>query len=226
MVVRCEGEAWNVHRVVLASMSKYFARACAGNFLVRWNLSLCWVTADFYTQEGNLHAIKLHEDNPEMVHQMLFSFYDHDYEDDTSGKNPLDFNVGMYAIADKYDVSLLKDLAEMKFSAALLKYNSTMIQHLVKAIKVIYTTTLNSDRRLRQCLFPVLKTEGQSLRKDKQIEELLRSGFADGDFTMDMIDAQLGSGWTHCRDCGKVLSPPERSTIGRCSQCIKRLQGW
>ena len=57
---------------------------------------------------------------------MLSYFYDRNYEDNTNGKNPLEFNAGMYAIADKYDVPLFKGLAEMKFSAAIVKYNTTM----------------------------------------------------------------------------------------------------
>ena len=76
--------------------------------------------------------IKLHEENPEMVYQMLSCFYDRDYEDNINGKNPLDFNAGMYAIADK-------DLAEMKFLAAIVKHNTTMTPHLVKAIKIVYS---------------------------------------------------------------------------------------
>lgn len=135
MVVRCEGETWNVHRVILASSPSYFAKACEGNFLVRPELDLCRGSADCISRR----AIKLREDDSEMVHQMLSCFYDRNYEDNTNGKNPLDFNAVMYAIADKYDVPLLKDLAEMKFSAAIIKYNTKMTPRLVKAIKIIFT---------------------------------------------------------------------------------------
>ena len=119
---------------------------------------------------------------PEMIYQMLSCFYDRNYEDDTNCKNPLDFNAVMYAIADKYDVPLLKDLAEMKFSAAIVKRTTTMTPHLVKAIKIVYSKFQQTTTAMSHSCFQGLWSEsGKQSRDCGGVEIRVRGrGFHDG----------------------------------------------
>jgi len=58
-------------------------------------------------------VITLQGDHPDLVQQMIFFLYACDY---WGIHKPLDFNPAMYAIAAKYDVVGLKELARNKFA--------------------------------------------------------------------------------------------------------------
>ena len=76
-------------------------------------------------------------------------FYTHDYQVDDIGKAPFMAHASVYAIADEYGVGLLKDLAAGNFSLALKD-----ILSLIAAIEVVYTSTLGSNRGLKDCIEP------------------------------------------------------------------------
>lgn len=91
-------------------------------------------------------------------------------------------------MADKYDIPFLKDLSTATFQAQL--DGSIMVTpRFLKAVKTIYTTTLSSDRRLRDLLIPVLQQHRNALNRDAGFLDLIKSGFADGDFALDCIAA-------------------------------------
>ena len=120
---------------------------------------------------------------------MISFCYTQDYQDTDCGKDPISYNPAMYAMGDKYDIQLLKDLATIKFKASLRDFDVYMTPSLLKAIAVIYNTTLPSDRTLRDAIKPVLKANKSFLRKVEQFMDLIRTTFADGDLTVDVIDA-------------------------------------
>jgi len=86
-----------------------------------------------------------HEDDPAMIGSMLCFIYRYDYPESNGTQEPLSFNAGVYAMGDKYDVTLLKVLAEIKLSATLAGFTMFMTTALVQATSVIYNTTLSSD---------------------------------------------------------------------------------
>ena len=66
-------------------------------------------------KEGLSRVIKLEEDDPTMVKQMLESFYSCDYDDSAhSTQSDSEFNARMYALADKYGIEDLKELSKHK----------------------------------------------------------------------------------------------------------------
>lgn len=97
----------------------------------------------------------------------------------------------MYAIADKYNVPLLKDLACEKFAAVLKDVQTTRQFNLidfVDAIEIIYTSTLSSYRGLRDAILPTLLTFKDELRKNQGFVDLITSNLGEGDFALEVID--------------------------------------
>ena len=119
--------------------------------------------------------------------ETLRACYTNIYDDSVSGDNKLDFNARMYAMADKYDIPFLKNLSKNMFKAQL--DAPLNIPHFLDAFQIIYTSTLNSDRGLRDLLSPFLIRHRIPLSKDEVFLDLVRSGFADGDFAVDVIAA-------------------------------------
>ena len=93
----------------------------------------------------------------------------------------------MYGLADKYDIPFLKELSKGRFQARL---DGVMdIPRFLTAVQTIYTTTLGSDRGLRDLVVPVLKKHRSALNKNERFLDLIKSGLADGDFAADVIAA-------------------------------------
>lgn len=169
------------------------------------------------------------------MYVMLRYMYARDYSDGSeniqprnANKNPaLAFNASMYALADKYDVKLLKVLAEDKFAAALDRSQVAHIPDLVNAIKIVYTTTLSSDRCLRDCLKPIFKRCRDELFHTQSFMDLFKNGFADGELAMDTIRAWVDFSdegeqvpWARtycCANC--LLQPDETFDVITCEQC-------
>ena len=119
---------------------------------------------------------------------LLRYFYAHDYHVDGNGKPPLVAHARVYAIADKYSVGLLKDLAVCNFELALENVNAAALPSFIAAVEVIYSTTLSSDRGLRDCIEPTLANYCQELRDSDEFMALIRSGLGDGDFAVEVMD--------------------------------------
>jgi len=82
---------------------------------------LILVNECLFYQESVEGVIKLDHDDPFVLQAMLHWMYKSTYDDD-NGNNPsrcsaIVFNVQVYAIANKYNVSELKDLALASFTA-------------------------------------------------------------------------------------------------------------
>ena len=123
---------------------------------------------------------------------LLRYFYAHDYHIDDTGKPPLVAHARVYAIADKYRVGLLKDLAVCNFSLALVNIQAAAIPSFIAAIEVIYSTTLGSDRGLRDCIRTKLLEFRQVLRDSDDFMALILSGLGDGEFAVEVIDVWGG----------------------------------
>ena len=122
-----------------------------------------------------------------MLHQVLKACYSGTYDDSVGSDNKLDFTARIYATAENNDIPFLKTLAGVNFRAQLKEPMDT--PRFRKAVQTIYTTTLSSDRGLRDLLVPVLRKHGHTLSKDDGYLNLIKSGFADGDFVADVIAA-------------------------------------
>ena len=136
--------------------------------------------------------IELKEEDPQYASILLRYFYAHDYQIDDHGKPPLVAHARVYAIADRYGVGLLKDLAVAKFSLALTNTKTADIPSFISAIEVVYTSTLGLDRGLRDCIKPKLSEFKHQLRDDTEFMALFVSGLGDGEFSIEVLDAFAG----------------------------------
>ena len=122
-----------------------------------------------------------------MIDHMLRFLYTSDYPDDADDSRPLLVNTKVYALADKYQITALKDHAKKKFKTAL-SWSWDIISF-PEVVGMVYTTTLASDRGLRDCLVPFMTKHKEKLRESKAFMGLVRGRLADGEFAVDFIDA-------------------------------------
>ncbi|KAK3621433.1 hypothetical protein LTR22_025186, partial [Elasticomyces elasticus] len=123
--VRLGDRTWDVHKVAVCMRSSFF--------------------------EATENVVTLHEDQPEVIDQMIEYMYKNDYEDDESDTDPRVFNVRMVAVAEKYFVDNLAQLAIDKLVYRLNEVCGS--DGWAAAIEVAYATTTDSDLKLRDNLF-------------------------------------------------------------------------
>ncbi|KAL8748532.1 MAG: hypothetical protein Q9184_007236 [Pyrenodesmia sp. 2 TL-2023] len=95
-------------------------------------------------------------------------------------------NVLIYALADKYDISLLKDLAKDKFSArSTLKWDD---ESLLTVLELVYNTTPSSDQGLRKIISEICSTHINdsfgNLLSNGRFKEIARN---DGTLAFDVL---------------------------------------
>ena len=158
---------------------------------------------------------------------MLVFLYSCDYDDAAHRptQHPYEFNARMYDLADKYGIEDLKDFAKYSLSLWLPLHGDRSAFEapmFVKALRVIYTTTLPSDWGLRDLVIPTIKQCRVELREDSDFVEMLSSGLGDGEFAMDVFDAllELVQPKTYqCLKCDTVTFPERYDEEVDCWQC-------
>ena len=110
--------------------------------------------------------------------------------DSQYANNELTGHAHIYAMADRYDIAVLKDTAIANFQYTLQTQRSSemIIDDSLIAIDVIYTTTLSTDRGLRDCLTPKIQSRKGDLVNHASFVALVKT-LADGDFAMDVVKA-------------------------------------
>jgi len=167
LTVHCEGNTWKVHKLVMCTHSKFFVKACGGEFM-----------------EAKSGEIKLAGDEPLVVEAMLQALYEGDYvgieEKEEFLENPLVFHVKVYAIGEKYDITPLKDLAQTKTENILtLEWTPT---YFFAAVNEAYQSTIPRDRGLRDIYAQVAIAQGPNLFANKGYLEVMDQN---GQFWMD-----------------------------------------
>ncbi|KAL4951691.1 hypothetical protein BDW69DRAFT_35443 [Aspergillus filifer] len=90
---------YRVNKLVFSSQSGYFARKFSGNWL-----------------ETNRNTVKLEGDDSRFVQTMIDFMYGFAYNTTKHGNmSPMMFHVAVYQIADKYDVTKMKEHIKEKF---------------------------------------------------------------------------------------------------------------
>ncbi|KAF2085252.1 POZ domain-containing protein [Saccharata proteae CBS 121410] len=132
VVLKCKGQEFKVHRVILCGQSTFFSTMFDGPW-----------------KESNDRVVNLDDDDLVIVEMMVRFFYRFDYDDTVhiDGKeSPYMVNALVYALADKYDCQSLKELALRKFEDA---NHSWHLEDLLDIVRAVYDTTPSTDRGLR-----------------------------------------------------------------------------
>ncbi|TKA50203.1 hypothetical protein B0A49_12321 [Cryomyces minteri] len=121
LVVTCSGRAFKVHKTVVCSQSKWFAKKLLGP----WASAPCKPDINTPAKEAESGVIDLDADDPNAVEAMLRFYYTSSYNEDDkidaeSGAvvPPALLNAQVYTIADKYNILELKNLSKTKFKLA------------------------------------------------------------------------------------------------------------
>lgn len=136
------------------------------------------------------------EDDPEIVDRMIDYLYRLDYDDQPETASTVEhdenelangrlvINALVYAVADKYEIWSLKDVAMNKTADLVAKeWNNDSF---ITALCVVWTTTPQCDRGLRNLFITVLCTNRNELvKKDLYINALRNNA----DLATDMVQA-------------------------------------
>lgn len=89
---------------------------------------------------------------------MIHCFYHGTYaefnatDDGHNWKSAHQLHAAMYALGDKYDVTLLKDTALFNFNKLTTKASPRDLQGFIESIPIVYSSTPDSDRALRNAI--------------------------------------------------------------------------
>ena len=139
-----------------------------------------------YLQEGKQGEITLEEDDPDIVDRMIEFLYRLDYDDQPSSEC-LTINALVYAMAEKYAILSLKELAKKKMGEAM-KKRDWGLETLVAALSVVWSTTPQSDRGLRDQLTPLIQEFKSNLAAGNVFFEAIRNN---GDLAVDIVRALI-----------------------------------
>lgn len=141
----CRGKTWKVHSSYLWPRSSWFKAVCKGGF-----------------KESETQRIELLEEEPSMVYRMLQHLYMQTYtvdlgldrfwsRNDSWAKTRLHVHAQMYSLGDKYDLPGLKKEAARRFNEDIRipGDSKSEILTLLSVVPIVYTTTPDTDRGLR-----------------------------------------------------------------------------
>ncbi|KAI4718036.1 Arabinanase/levansucrase/invertase [Aureobasidium sp. EXF-10727] len=182
LTVTCGTDSYKVHKAIVCTQSEFFYRACKGSFkegqtgiieIPARNTKDCRSEIDWDPDA----------EDPETVKHMMRYLYHQDYLETETCPAPgerTDCEVKdgsllqhalLYAMGDKYGIPDLKKLARQKFAEAL---NYDTIAGVVKAIKVVYASTLESDQGLRQTIIDFINPDIQTWVNIPEVDACIR----------------------------------------------------
>ncbi|KKZ63347.1 hypothetical protein EMCG_02348 [[Emmonsia] crescens] len=146
-IIRTTENEFKVHKMVICGQSEFFS--CL--FDEEW-------------KETTDNSIDLMNDDPRTIEAMIYFMYESDY--DSSGNSqgrisPMLFNAKVYGVAEKYGVSRLKQEAKAKFEDAV--RTCWDMDDFTPTIMEVYTSTISTDRGLRDVLVDTTSTHIKSL---------------------------------------------------------------
>lgn len=186
-------------------------------------------------QESESNTIDLSDDTKCVIYRMVEFLYRGDYQEidhpnyqtldrdivDRSGAHHAMLHASMFAVADKYDIAALGDLAKDKFTKAILNIDN---QHYMDVINHVYSTTPESNRGLHDEIGYQTRLRGSTIITDpvlkSRLEEIVSTT---PQFAWDLIETSFKP--TSAKPCAECnLSIGDKIS---CSMCVHKNQaGW
>ncbi len=148
--------------------------------------------------------INLGEESPNLIERLLDFLYTLGYSDDRDDYDSpesaaslsarpghkkaasLVINAWMYTLGDRYAIPSLKDLAKHRFATDL--ETGWEFTDFAELVSVIYETTPESDRALRDCMMATCREHGSELLEFPETKEAIKKN---GDFALDFALATV-----------------------------------
>ncbi|KAF5235630.1 hypothetical protein FANTH_11649 [Fusarium anthophilum] len=168
VVIRCGGQDFAVHSLVLFCHSDYFKRQLTGPW-----------------RESEDKIIEIEDFDANIVEAMLRFVYFFDY-DVPPNTLPMMFHAEVYQIGDKYGIDPLKKQAVNKFERVINEAEVTaeFASNLASTITIVYNTTPSGDRDLRDIVVQSSCTHFKYLISETSFKEVLEMN---GDFSADLV---------------------------------------
>ncbi|RYN34218.1 hypothetical protein AA0119_g8784 [Alternaria tenuissima] len=189
---------YHAHKAVLCLESGYFLNAFTGGF-----------------REASESTIELHEDNPEYFEFLLKFIYTGMYDKDeiarlagSDDSKRILIPIGIYAVADKYDVTQIYEPAAEDVKAILMNAIKDRKDILTTCIKAHYGTEVKADGSMGHLITAVIFEQYNNLLNTENIEKLLLA------YPIFAADVALHS------QRAKILGEKDRA---RCSHCTKKI---
>ena len=166
-------------------------------------------------KEAQEHMIDLYPEDPGLIEHMMLYIYTQKYPievNSTPGqvRSTLDllFDAKLYAVADKYDVPRLKDDICCAFESLLKTvgslFSETPASFMPELIAIVYGTTPDSDRGLRDKLYVFIETHRLRILGKESVQRCAKEfdGFAADLLRIFLMDTRThGVYW--CSSCSK-----------------------
>ena len=110
-----------------------------------------------------------------------------DGTDSVTTGGPLVINACIYALGDKYEIPILKEVAKEKTMVAI--RTEWKKECFLDAIHIVWTTTPSSDRGLRGCYIPIITKHRTDLGARGDFMDVLR---IHGDLAVDILELTWG----------------------------------
>jgi len=163
--VECGAKTWRVHRAIVCSRSKYFKKACDGDF-----------------KEAREATLTFEDEDPALIEEMLVYLYTMQYPQTPCGlrkAKDMVLDARMYGIADKYDLPDMKQKVFKAFEPLLAMYWTDL--QFTEVACCVYEMTIDSDRGLRDLVKGVVWGNRTLMLTRKDIQECIMhcEGFKD-----------------------------------------------
>jgi hypothetical protein len=223
ITIYCESTQMELHKVVVCAQSPVLYKAFTSGFEVRLE-DLTLFDTDLYSQESKMKVYRTDDDEPLLFTKMMDYFYAGDYGDTGLGKEGephsiLDFHAKIFALADKYDVELLRKRAVDHYKYRLKKCDAL---EFLENISVVYGSTPPPIRSLRNVVIQYTKSRLQRIAYEQEgvQEAFLEVVKQAPEFAIDLCaDWIENSVRGSCYECGPWQ--PVEVLQARCMSCGK-----
>jgi len=207
LTIRCDDRVFKVHRAIVCPRSHFFTAACDGPFQESINNEITLEEDDPHAVERMLAYLYTSDycdgdysgpvedeaspeeaptDEPENEEQSASMSQSITEEQDnasaTTDETSLLNNILVYAVAEKYGIAELKELAKAKFQGRVGSLLSA--KEFPEIIRELYRTTPSSDRELRDIVAQVCAQQGSTIVDSPDLNTIVVEV---GEFGLDLL---------------------------------------